>query len=413
MGGCVGRNKNKVSSSQTASPTEETAGKARSRQRLSVLQVTTPADGAPVSQEQFMEMFNLRNTGKFQRKGSARDGKKQALDTEPGKEEQGTLLLTHTKVLFEGSLSHQRQNEFEDKKMTITGESIPDRFLDNYGLAVICKKGLKPESPNQDDFCLLIDGENVIMGVFDGHGPYGHNVSDYVHALLPKLISKHDGFNSNVLTAIKDSFRKAQESLVTHCEHPSTRFDCIISGCTASVIVIKPNELHIGFVGDSRAILSRKVGETRTAVVLMPDHKPTNPDERERIERSNGEVKKLPMDIPFRVFFKGKDYPGLSMSRALGDLMAQEIGVTWEPETRSMNVQPNDEFVLVCSDGVWEFIDNEEAITLVSNYGKAKVKQAAEHLAKLAWTRWIQNEGETVDDITVMIAYLPISRIAA
>ena len=411
MGGCVGRAKNKVNNSPAVAPTEEPPVKARSRQRLSVLQVTSPGEeGTPVSKEQFMEMFNRKPTGKFQKKGSMGDGLKPQ-QREPPKEEQGTLLLAHTKVLFEGSLSSQQQDHFEDKKMTVTGQSIPEHFLDSYGLAVTCKKGLKPESPNQDDFCMLIDGENVIMGVFDGHGPYGHNVSDHIHALLPKLVSTHDSFASNVTTAMKESFKKTNESLIAHCEHPSTRFDCVISGSTASVIVVKPTEIHVGFVGDSRAVLARKEGDVRVAVVLTPDHKPTNPEERDRIERAGGEVKKLPFDIPFRVFFKGKEYPGLSMSRALGDVMAQEIGVSWEPEVKTLRITPADEFILVCSDGVWEFISNEEAITLVSNYGKSKVKQAAEHLAKLAWTRWIQSEGDTVDDITVMIAYIPITRL--
>ena len=40
-------------------------------------------------------------------------------------------------------------------------------------------------------------------------------------------------------------------------------------------------------------------------------------------------------DIPHRVFIKGRAYPGLSMSRALGDTIAGAVGVISEPEVNS------------------------------------------------------------------------------
>jgi len=49
------------------------------------------------------------------------------------------------------------------------------------GISIVCKKGLKPESPNQDDFSILIDGPSFILGVYDGHGMHGHHVSHYVN----------------------------------------------------------------------------------------------------------------------------------------------------------------------------------------------------------------------------------------
>jgi len=37
------------------------------------------------------------------------------------------------------------------------GDSIDQNFLQNMGVAIACKKGLKPESPNQDDFCIVVE----------------------------------------------------------------------------------------------------------------------------------------------------------------------------------------------------------------------------------------------------------------
>ena len=44
-----------------------------------------------------------------------------------------------------------------------------------------CKKGLKPESPNQDSYSIFLeDGKVGVYGVYDGHGPNGHDVSQFV-----------------------------------------------------------------------------------------------------------------------------------------------------------------------------------------------------------------------------------------
>jgi len=52
------------------------------------------------------------------------------------------------------------------------------------------------------------------------------------------------------------------------------------------------------------------------------------PEEKERIYNNGGEVLLLPGNIPHRVFVRGKPYPGLAMSRSLGDYVAQSVGVT-------------------------------------------------------------------------------------
>jgi serine/threonine protein phosphatase PrpC len=75
-------------------------------------------------------------------------------------------------------------------------------------------------------------------------------------------------------------------------------------------------------VGDSRAILVSKVNNNVIVKRLTNDHKPKNIEEKKRIEASGGEVKKLIGDIPHRVFKRGEVYPGLAMSRALGDAIA-------------------------------------------------------------------------------------------
>jgi len=61
----------------------------------------------------------------------------------------------------------------------------------------------------------------------------------------------------------------------------------------------------------------------------------------------------------------------------------------------------------LCSDGVWEFIDSNEAAKIICRHkanGKVDPMSAAEDLAKQSWNRWMEDTGgEISDDITVVI----------
>ena len=53
--------------------------------------------------------------------------------------------------------------------------------------------------------------------------------------------------------------------------------------------------------------------------------------------------------------------PGLAMSRSIGDAVGAMVGVTAEPEVSSRAVAAGDTFVLIASDGVWEFLESSDA----------------------------------------------------
>ena len=320
-------------------------------------------------------------------------------------DENGTIRYMR-KVTIDTALSPKRQLQFEEKKVHISGDCIPRDYLSSLGIAVTCRKGLKPESPNQDDYSIYIDHGEMMLGVFDGHGPDGHQVAGFIHKELPKLITEEEKFASKPVEAFTPAFEKCQVALENHCDEQRT-FDCVVSGATATIALIRGGTISCAHVGDSRAVLSRKLPNgNRSSIDLTNDHKPTIAEERSRIEKNRGEVKQLMGDITARVFVKGKDFPGLAMSRVLGDLLAQEIGVVCQPELKEYEVTAEDEFVLVCSDGVWEFISSLEAVKLVARFGRENVNGAVEGLAQEAWNRWQLAYPETVDDITVLVAYL-------
>lgn len=53
------------------------------------------------------------------------------------------------------------------------------------------------------------------------------------------------------------------------------------------------------------------------------------------------------------------------MSRSMGDKVAHSVGVTAEPDTLEFTLGLHDKFIVIASDGVWEFLSNEDVAQIV------------------------------------------------
>ena len=143
-----------------------------------------------------------------------------------------------------------------------------------------------------------------------------------------------------------------------------------------------------------------------TTVDLSVDHKPDDPPEKARIIATNGRVAKLVDEAgesvgPYRVWLRYAWIPGLAMSRALGDVLAHRVGVSSEPDVTTHELSPNDRFIILASDGVWEFITSEEAVEMVASCNSPE--EASKLLVEEAHKRWMVEEEGVVDDITCVI----------
>jgi len=307
-----------------------------------------------------------------------------------------------------GSNTDEGKTSFANKTMQQIGDAIDPADM---CLGYTCRKGLKPESPNQDSwFVLSFENNYSIYGVFDGHGQKGHDVSNFVKEALPKLIVKDSRFQTpEMADLLKDSFKKTQ-TLIAEAERLK-KLSAMMSGTTASVVVHdhKEKKIMVSHVADSTVVLGKKPkgGGPMIAEKLTEDHKPNLKEEKKRIERAGGRVV-FDGYANHRIYAKNARYPGLNMSRCLGDLMGHnECGITAEPEVLDHKLSEDDYVLLLCSDGVWEFIAPEEAVEIVTKHPPNKAMAAAESLAKEAWDRWIKEEGgAVVDDITVVLVYL-------
>lgn len=143
--------------------------------------------------------------------------------------------------------------------------------------------------------------------------------------------------------------------------------DCEFSGTTAVVLYARGSQVTTAWVGDSRGVLGREgEGGGIVAVDLTQDHKPGEPREKARVEQCGGRVEQLVDEEgervgPERIWMPYAWIPGLAMSRALGDSLAHQIGVTSTPDVTQVDLGASDRFVILASDGVWEFISSQEA----------------------------------------------------
>lgn len=310
------------------------------------------------------------------------------------------------------SVSEFGAGSFQVKSTQAMGDgSESDLCLD--GVGCMCRKGKKPDQPNQDSWAVLrVDNMVSIYGVYDGHGQKGHDISNYVKENMPKLILKDERFKTmNYEPVLRDAFMRTQGLIDTLDKHGT--LNAALSGTTATVAVHdhSANRLVVANVADSTCVLGRYKGTGASrrleAVRLSVDHKPNLAEERARIEAAGGRVV-WDNYANYRVYCSSGKYPGLNMSRCLGDLLAhRDAGCSAVPDVISYELCAEDHVLLLCSDGVWEFITPEEAVRMVSDCDPSNATTAADALAKKAWDRWIIEENDTiVDDITVILVYL-------
>eukprot|EP00397_Hematodinium_sp_SG-2012_P023570 GEMP01024497.1.p1 GENE.GEMP01024497.1~~GEMP01024497.1.p1 ORF type:complete len:372 (+),score=88.56 GEMP01024497.1:181-1296(+) len=270
---------------------------------------------------------------------------------------------------------------------------------------------MNPNKVNQDSHWELDnfanDSTQFYFGVADGHGYQGKEVSEMVRKRLPNHLARECTLQTDLAAAFTRAFSKTSQELLF------SSLDVSYSGSTCVTCLIRGTTAYGANVGDSRAIVARNQDGEWKALLLSNDHKPDLPQERARIERNEGRVAAFRGENgevvgPPRVWLKHQDAPGLAMSRSMGDSVASSVGVTSEPEIIQVVLQESDKFIILASDGVWEFITNEEAIRICAPYcNRGDVNGALTAITKEARARWSKEE-EVIDDITAVIALLDI-----
>ena len=259
---------------------------------------------------------------------------------------------------------------------------------------------------NQDAYFVkenfLKNNEYFYIGVCDGHGEAGHVISNFVTNKLPVYIT--DLSNETIINA----FKKVNKEI-----YANSKMDSNMSGTTVVSIILTPTNIICVNLGDSRAALFKYDNGIYYCKNLSRDHKPCEADESRRIMNNGGRIKKCYDEDhkryigPDRVWLKNKEEPGLAMTRSLGDKIAHNIGVIDEPEFKSFTYDGTEKFIIIASDGLWEYVSGDQCISIVKPFYEDNMdsKEAALALTKEAFRRWKRKE-VAIDDITIVIIFL-------
>ena len=271
---------------------------------------------------------------------------------------------------------------------------------------------------NQDSFLVLQNQYNFkdfnIFSVLDGHGINGHLVSRFITKYFTSFFKNNKKMNSNenedaVYCRLKKKDNDIIKRAFKHAERDlekNSDIDANFSGTTCVMVLQVGEKILCANVGDSRAIL---VKDNNVIIPLSIDQKPENPEERKRIEENGGEISQFEEDGeksgPFRVWKKGEVYPGIAMSRSIGDFIATSLGVIPEPKFIDGTIDEKTKFIVVASDGVWEFLDNQKVADMVMPFYKKNDPDGACKALIKESTHWWNQEDVVVDDITVIVVF--------
>lgn len=228
----------------------------------------------------------------------------------------------------------------------------------------------------------------TMFGVFDGHG--GVQAAEYSCKHLPRNVlrcyQQREGRKDTVdvrklISAMDESFPLTDRELLEVARRKKYN-----DGTTALLLLVVGTQLEslslfLSHVGDCRAVLCRD----GIAVRLTQDHRPDRKDEQKRIKEAGGGVFQVAgiwrcttaagaaRALDARAGFKdGESHLYLSCSRSLGDpdmkLNPDRPILSNMPETSVHKLQPEDLFVVLACDGVWDVIRDQQACDLVLNH---------------------------------------------
>lgn len=250
----------------------------------------------------------------------------------------------------------------------------------------VCSKRGRRGGILEDRYSVFVDvngySKQALFGVFDGHG--GPKAAEFAAKNLNKNIMDEvsSRCQEGTETAIRNGYLTTDEEFLKQN---------VNGGACCVTALIHQGNLVVSNTGDCRAVMSRG----GVAEALTSDHQPSRKDEKDRIEALGGYV-----DCCHGVW---RIQGSLAVTRGIGDGHLKQWVIA-EPETKVLKIEPECEFLILASDGLWDKVTNQEAVDAVHpscvGVGKLDPLSACKKLVELSLSRG------SVDDTSVMIIQL-------
>jgi len=171
------------------------------------------------------------------------------------------------------------------------------------------------------------------------------------------------------MTLLKQMEEKESHKLRTDCSSGMLENAGDQVGCTAVCVAVSKTHYVCANAGDSRAVLCRG----GKALELSYDHKPNNDIERRRIEAAGAVIQETTMKVGAGMKTIYRINGDLNLSRSLGDLRykqrtdlrPEEHPVCSTPDILIQLRAPDDDFVVIACDGIWDVKTNEEVCAFI------------------------------------------------
>ena len=204
-----------------------------------------------------------------------------------------------------------------------------------------------------------------------------------LHKIISQELKNNNVENSEGMkNIIKNSFEKIDLEINNQNYKNET-------GSTGTVLLLfkdsdspSGKSLICANVGDSKAFLINK----KEMKLITKDHKCCDANEVKRIRDAGG------------VVFRERVFGTLMLTRSFGDKEMKKYGVLSTPDIFCHNIEEEDIFVIIASDGVWDVVEEDEIFKLSQD--KISSSDFSKKIIQLAKDR------ETHDNISCIVVKL-------
>ena len=287
-------------------------------------------------------------------------------------------------------------------------------------------------------------GELSLFGIFDGNGPHGKAVAqgfkNYIINYFKtgnemRVTLKKDNFYS----IMYNSFVNAQNYLINN----STKLNINLkySGSTGIVLLFphnNSNKIYCANVGRNKCMFYTNYGTIKLSYELFP-HRASErfrishfltqkkikdkEKEEQNINLNNNNMNSF--DDPFpnneeenKVIYNRekdnflKEFCELDISRCIGNLAAEDLGVIPGPEIIESDLRLNKgKYIVMGTESLWRYLSEDEVGEIVGkHFSSTNSDMACKELIDLAKERW-KNDIGGYDDISVIVIFIDSKNI--
>ena len=270
-----------------------------------------------------------------------------------------------------------------------------------YSANFSCAATYAANNPTEDRYISWHSPTTSVVGVFDGHG--GAQVANYVRNNIISVLESNaildetfDISNAESQEKIVTCFQELEDGYLRSIEDSyKLGFGAVASvGCCALIAIRKGKHLLIANCGDCRAVLGTRMDGDNgrfhfRAVTCTNDHNCRRPEEQLKLRLQHpgeSDVYVCKANNPNACYVKRR----LQLTRSIGDAylkypkfnapanLHKSNGrhipepytppyVSHVPELHYINLCGDDHFLILATDGVWDFLTDKSAVEIVAS----------------------------------------------